>query len=72
MKQLRQSEQPPSPPLPPFVEIDTATLRLLESWTREDATSDPAEVRAAEVELAEFKKALNENRASAGETALYP
>ena len=70
MKQIR--EQPASPPAPSFVEIDTATLRLLESWSREDATSDPAEIRDAEVELAEFKKALNQNRVSADETALYP
>ena len=52
--------------------IDTATLELLASWRAEDATSNPEELRAAEQELADFKKAMNENRARAGEPLLYP
>jgi hypothetical protein len=38
----------------------------------EDATKNPEDVQAAEKELAEFKKAMNENRASSGEPVLYP
>ena len=52
--------------------VDTATLELLASWRQQDATADPEEVRAAERELAEFKKAMNENRALAGEPVLFP
>ncbi len=52
--------------------IDRATLELLATWRREDATQNPAEVRAAEQDLAEFKKAMNENRAGSGEPLLYP
>lgn len=52
--------------------VDTATLELLAKWKREDATKNPEEIRAAERELAEFKKSLNENRAEAGEPVLYP
>jgi hypothetical protein len=52
--------------------IDTATLKLLESWQRQDATDDPDEVSAAEQELAEFKKAMDENRSLSGEPLLYP
>jgi hypothetical protein len=36
------------------------------------ATQNPEEVRAAERELAEFKKAINEKRTGSGETSLYP
>jgi hypothetical protein len=52
--------------------IDTASLKLLASWRLQDATDDPEEVRAAEQELAEFKKAMNDARAAAGEPPLYP
>jgi hypothetical protein len=52
--------------------IDTATLELLASWRRQDATEDPEEIRAAEQELTEFKKAMNESRALSGESLLYP
>jgi hypothetical protein len=57
---------------PPNEVIDTATLELLESWQRQDATDDPDEVSAAEQELAEFKKAMDENRSLSGEPVLYP
>jgi hypothetical protein len=53
-------------------DIDTATLELLAEWQREDATDDPQEICAAEGELAEFKKMMNQNRALAGERILYP
>ena len=52
--------------------IDTETLELLEAWAREDATDDPEKLRAAQKELDEFKKAMNENRAACGERILYP
>ena len=52
--------------------IDTETLELLEALAREDATDDPEKLRAAQKELDEFKKAMNENRAVCGERILYP
>jgi hypothetical protein len=52
--------------------IDRATLELLEAWRLQDATHDPEQVRAAEQELTEFKKSMNENRTLAGERLLYP
>jgi hypothetical protein len=52
--------------------LDTSTLELLANWRRQDATDDPAELRAAEQELAEFKKAMNESRTASGEPVLYP
>jgi hypothetical protein len=52
--------------------IDSATLELLVSWLIEDATKNPEDVQSAEKELAEFKKAMKENRASSGEPVLYP
>ncbi len=51
---------------------DTATIELLASWRLQDATADPEQIRAAEQELAEFKKALNESRTVAGESVLFP
>jgi hypothetical protein len=52
--------------------VDTATLDLLSVWQREDATSDPAQLKAAEEELAVFMKAVNEARAASGEPLVYP
>jgi hypothetical protein len=52
--------------------IDSATLTLLARWRAEDATKNPEDVQAAEKELAEFKKAMNDNRAGSGEPLLYP
>ena len=57
---------------PGGVTIDTATLELLAQWRREDATDDPEKIRAAEEELAEFKRAMNENRALSGESPVFP
>jgi len=51
--------------------VDSATLELLAAWRLEDATDDPEAIEAAEQELAEFKEAMNENRASLGERLLY-
>jgi hypothetical protein len=52
--------------------IDTATLELLAGWRLEDSTDDLEDIRAAERELAEFKRAMNENRTASGEPLLYP
>ena len=52
--------------------IDVATLELLERWQREDAAEDPAQIQAAEEEVVEFMKAMNESRSSSGEPLLYP
>jgi hypothetical protein len=52
--------------------IDTTTLELLASWRLQDATNNPDEVRAAEQELAEFKKTMNETCMLAGEPLVYP
>ena len=52
--------------------VDTATLELLEAWRLQDATDDLEQLRAAEHELTEFKKAMNESRTLAGEPLLYP
>jgi hypothetical protein len=52
--------------------VDTATLELLARWKSEDATRDPQAIQAAELELAEFKKAMNTNRTDSGEPSLFP
>jgi hypothetical protein len=49
-----------------------ATLELLANWRVQDATTDPEQIRAAEQEVADFKKAMNENRTVAGEPVLFP
>jgi hypothetical protein len=62
----------PSEQLRPNEYIDTATLELLASWRRQDATDDAEKICAAEQELAEFKQAMNDARAHIGEPLLYP
>ena len=52
--------------------VDTATLDLLSVWQREDATSDPAQLKAAEEDVAVFMKAVNEARTASGEPLIYP
>jgi hypothetical protein len=64
--------QPLSAPPPPMGAVDTATLELLAAWKAEDATTDPGKIRAANEEVAEFKKAMNENRAATGARLLFP
>ena len=64
--------QPASAPPPPRGVIDTATLELLASWKAEDATTDPKKLREADEEIAQFKKAMNENRAATGARLLFP
>jgi hypothetical protein len=63
---------PPVPQVSGNGAIDTATLELLAIWRAQDATTDPDQIRAAEQELAEFKKALNESRTVAGDSLLFP
>jgi hypothetical protein len=75
MKQFATSEATPAPPGAPLSasgSIDTATLDLLEAWRLQDATDDLEQLRAAEHELTEFKRAMNEGRTLAGEPLLYP
>jgi hypothetical protein len=65
--------QPASaPPPPPMGSIDTATLELLAAWKAEDATEDPEKLREADEQIAEFKKAMNENREATGARLLFP
>lgn len=52
--------------------INYELLELLEKWRLEDETDDPEEIRIAEKELAEFKRAMNENRIFSGEPLLFP
>ena len=58
-------------PVPSSSDLDTATLDLLASWRAEDATDDAEELRLAEVEIAAFMKAMNDNRSRTGEGQLY-
>jgi hypothetical protein len=51
--------------------VDTATLELLASWKAQDATTAPEQIRAAEEEVSEFMKAMNENRAATRERLLF-
>ncbi len=53
-------------------EVNTEALALLAAWAHEDATDDPEKLRAAQKELDEFKRAMNENRAATGGRILYP
>ena len=52
--------------------VDTTTLDLLSLWQEEDATADPAQLRAAQEDLAAFMKNLNEARTASGEPLVYP
>ena len=66
------STKPPLPPAQGRGAVDTATLDLLAAWRLEDATDNLDEIRAAERELSEFKKAMNETRTLAGALPIYP
>jgi hypothetical protein len=70
MKQLSTIEPANAPP--PTGAIDTATLELLASWRAADATTDPEKLREADEDIAQFKKAMNENRAATGARLLFP
>ncbi len=72
MKQPMTSQPTTPPPPSSNGSIDTATLELLARWRSQDATTDPEQIRAAEQELTEFKRAMNESRTVAGEPVLFP
>jgi hypothetical protein len=72
MKQLSTIEPASAPPPRPMGSVDTATLELLADWKAKDATTDPEKLREADEEVAEFKKAMNENRAAVGARLLFP
>lgn len=71
--QIGPAARPPdSTPLPAPHAIDAATLDLLSRWQEEDATADPAQLKAAEEDLVAFMKAVNEARTTSGEPLVYP
>ena len=74
MKQPTTSQSIAPPPLHASSNgsIDAATLDLLANWKAEDATTDPEKLREADEEVAEFKMAMNENRAATGARLLFP
>jgi hypothetical protein len=72
MKPQSTVEPAGAPPLPTRGSVDTATLELLAAWKAEDATTDREKLREADEEVAEFKKAMNENRAATGARLLFP
>jgi len=72
MKQPSTTRSMSEAPPPPMASIDTATLELLAAWKAEDATTDPEKLREADEEIAEFKKAMNENRSATGARLLFP
>lgn len=72
MKQPLTTQPVSDPPPGPGGSVDTATLELLDSWKAQDATTDPEQIREADEEVAEFKKAMNENRAATGARLLFP
>ena len=72
MKQPSTTQPMNEAPPPPMGSIDTATLELLAAWKAEDATTDPEKLLEADKEIAEFKKAMNENRAATGARLLFP
>ena len=71
MKQPSTIQSANVPP-PQMGAIDAATLELLAGWKAEDATTDPEKLRQADEEVAEFKKAMNDNRAAAGARLIFP
>lgn len=68
---IRNTAGPAGRPIPANTAAATATLELVAAWQREDATGDPEKIRLAELDLVEFKKAMNESRAASEEFVLY-
>ena len=64
--ELKVFEEKPGP------QTETPTMALMRSWLEEDATDDPEEIRAAEEELREFKRNMNQPRKETGARLLYP
>jgi hypothetical protein len=48
-----------------------AAIDLLQQWREEDAAMSPEEVAQADLDLEEFKRNMNANRAATGEEPLY-
>jgi len=72
MKQPSTIQPASAPPPPPMGSVDNATLELLAASKAEDATTDREKLRQADEEVAQFKKAMNENRAATGARLLFP
>lgn len=72
MKQRSTIQPASASPPPPMSSVDSATLELLAAWKSEDATTDWEKLCQADEEVAEFKRAMNENRAAAGARLLFP
>ena len=53
------------------IEKNAASIALLESWLKEDATDDPGEIAQAEKDLEEFKTAIDAERQRAGARTIY-
>ncbi|HEY3824011.1 MAG TPA: hypothetical protein VGL82_05605 [Bryobacteraceae bacterium] len=70
MKQLSTIQAASLPP--PVGSVDNATLELFAAWKAEDATGDREKLRQADEEVAEFKRAMNENRAATSARLLFP
>ena len=49
-----------------------ATIAMLDSWIEEGLKASPEEKRQSEIELTEFKKNMNANRALTGDSPIYP
>ena len=49
-----------------------ASIALVQSWLKEDATEDPEELRIAAEDLLEFKRNMNIPRKEAGARLHYP
>lgn len=66
------SGPPPTPKIPLPTVPQNGLSALLEQWRQEDAISDKETIRAAQVELDEWKQNMNVNRMAAGERLLFP
>ena len=51
---------------------ETPTMALMRSWLEEYTTNDPEEMQAAERELNDFKRNMNQSRKEVGARLLYP
>jgi hypothetical protein len=52
--------------------VDSATLGLLADWRYQDVTVRTDEIRSAEIEVEEFKLAMNTSRALSGQPPVFP
>ena len=50
---------------------ESSLAELVNAWVREDASDDPEELKARDVETLEFKSRMNANRVSSGERPVY-